>query len=386
MKKILTFTLFAASALSACKSQEEIGELADRVAAVAVEQCLQMEERLTEDTMPRSVKNGDFWASGIEWWCSGFYPGSCWYTYLLSGDERVKDLAIRQTHKLSDLKKVYFNHDIGFQIMCSYGMEYKITGNVDCLPIIRGAAELLASRFNEAAGVTSSWDNETTCRTIIDNMMNLELLTWASRQFNNPEWERIAITHAETTMKNHFRDDYTSYHVVDYHPVTGQVLHKKTAQGYSDESEWSRGQSWGLYGYTMMYRETGIEAYLEQAMNIGDYLLTRLKEDPVPNWDFDAPDEMSQKDASAGAVMAAGYAELSTLVKDKSKAAIYHDMAQNIVRELASEQYLARSGENFNYLLMHGTGTYLKDSEVDAPLTYADYYFLEAVFRLKSMK
>ena len=187
-------------------------------------------------------------------------------------------------------------------------------------------------------------------------------------------------------MKNHFRDDYTSYHVVDYHPVTGQVLHKKTAQGYSDESEWSRGQSWGLYGYTMMYRETGIEAYLEQAMNIGDYLLTRLKEDPVPNWDFDAPDEMSQKDASAGAVMAAGYAELSTLVKDKSKAAIYHDMAQNIVRELASEQYLARSGENFNYLLMHGTGTYLKDSEVDAPLTYADYYFLEAVFRLKSMK
>ena len=385
MKKILTFTLFAASALSACKSQEEICELADRVAAVAVEQCLQMEERLTDDTMPRSVKNGEFFASGLEWWCSGFYPGSCWYTYLLSGDERVKDLAIRQTHKLSDLKKVYFNHDIGFQIMCSYGMEYKITGNVDCLPIIRGAAELLASRFNEAAGVTSSWDNDSTCRTIIDNMMNLELLTWAARQFDNPEWERMAITHAETTMKNHFREDYTSYHALDYHPVTGEVLSKKTVQGYSDESEWSRGQSWGLYGYTMMYRETGIEAYLEQAVNIGDYLLTRLEDDPIPNWDFDAPVEMSQKDASAGAVMSAGYAELSTLVKDKAKAVKYHDMAQNIVRALASEQYLAKSGENFNYLLMHSTGAYLKGSEVDAPLTYADYYFLEAIFRLKEI-
>ena len=386
MKKILIFVLFAASMLSACDAQEEIGVLADRVATVAVEQCLQMEERLTEDTMPRSVKNGDFLASGLEWWCSGFYPGTCWYTYLLSADERVKDLAIRQTHKLSDLNKVYFNHDIGFQIMCSYGMEYKITGNVDCLPVIRKAADLLASRFNEAAGVTSSWDNDTTCRTIIDNMMNLELLTWAARQFDNPEWERIALIHANTTIKNHFRDDYTSYHVVDYHPVTGHVLQKKTAQGYSDESEWSRGQSWGLYGYTMMYRETGVEAYLEQAVNIGDYLLTRLIEDPVPNWDFDAPDEMSQKDASAGAVMAAAYAELCTLVKDKTKAAKYHDMAHNIVRALASEQYLAKSGENFNYLLMHGTGTYLKDSEVDAPLTYADYYFLEAVLRLKSMK
>ena len=187
-------------------------------------------------------------------------------------------------------------------------------------------------------------------------------------------------------MKNHFRDDYTSYHVLDYDPQTGRVLDKKTAQGYSDESEWSRGQSWGLYGYTMMYRETGCEEYLQQAVGIADYLLTRLAEDPVPNWDFDAPAEMAQKDASAGAIMAAGYAELCSLVKDEKKASIYHEMAEDIVRALASEQYLARKGENFNFLLMHSTGSYLKGGEVDAPLTYADYYFLEAVFRLKSLK
>lgn len=373
-------------AISCSPKQESIDALADRVAAVSVEQCLQMDTRLTDDTMPRSVKNGEFFTSGLNWWCSGFYPGTCWYTYLLSGDEGMKELAIKQTHKLHDLSKVYANHDIGFQIMCSYGMEYKITGNEECLPVIKEAAGLLASRFNKAAGVTSSWDRDTTCTTIIDNMMNLELFTWAAKKFDNQEWMDMAISHANTTMKNHFREDNTSYHVLDYHPVTGEVLYKKTAQGYSDESEWSRGQSWGLYGYAMMYRETGNEAYLQHAVKIGDYLLTRLESDPVPNWDFDAPAEMAQKDASAGAVMAAGYAELCTLVADKAKAKEYQSMAESIVRALASEQYLAKVGENFNYLLMHSTGFYLKGSEVDAPLTYADYYFLEAIYRLKNLK
>jgi len=386
MNRIFTYILIASVAISSCTRQESISALADRVASVSVEQCLQMENRLTGDTMPRSVKNGEFWASDLAWWCSGFYPGTCWYTYLLSGDERLKELAIRQTHKLHDLSKVYANHDIGFQVMCSYGMEYKITGNEECLPVIKEAAGLLASRFNEAAGVTSSWNRDTTCTTIIDNMMNLELFTWAAKKFNNPEWERMAISHATTTMKNHFREDYTSYHVLDYDLTTGEVLRKKTAQGYADESEWSRGQSWGLYGYTMMYRETGREEYLQQAVHIADYLLTRLADDPVPNWDFDAPVEMAQKDASAGAVMAAGYAELCTLVKDKEKASEYRKIAEAIVRALASEQYLAEPGKNFNYLLMHSTGTYLRNNEVDAPLTYADYYFLEAIYRLKNLK
>lgn len=386
MTRRLTCILIASVAISSCTRQESISVLADRVASVSVEQCIQMENRLTDDTMPRSVKNGQFWASDLAWWCSGFYPGTCWYTYLLSGDERMKDLAIRQTHKLHDLSKVYANHDIGFQIMCSYGMEYKITGNEECLPVIKEAAGLLASRFNEAAGVTSSWNRDTTCTTIIDNMMNLELFTWAAKKFNNPDWERMALSHANTTMKNHFREDYTSYHVLDYDLITGEVLWKKTAQGYADESEWSRGQSWGLYGYTMMYRETGREEYLQQAVHIADYLLTRLESDPVPNWDFDAPEEMAQKDASAGAVMAAGYAELCTFVKDKEKSAQYRDMSEAIVRALASEQYLAKPGENFNYLLMHSTGTYLRNNEVDAPLTYADYYFLEAIYRLINLK
>lgn len=385
MTRFLTLSVLALMFASSCGS-ESLSEMTDRVAAVSVEQCLQMEGRLTDDTTPRSIKNGEFWAVGLDWWCSGFYPGSCWYTYLLTGDERLKEVALRQTHKLHDLSKVYANHDIGFQIMCSYGMEYKITGDEACLPVIEEAAGLLASRFNHAAGVTSSWNRDTTCTVIIDNMMNLELFTWAAKKFDRKEWMDMAISHANTTMKNHFRDDYTSFHVVDYDIETGKVLHKKTAQGYADDSEWSRGQAWGLYGYTMMYRETGLEAYIEQAVNIADMLLTRLAADPVPNWDFHAPAEMAQKDASAGAVMASGYVELSTLVKDKSKSKAYRKMAEDIVRALASDQYLAKPGENCNFLLMHSTGAYLRNSEVDAPLTYADYYFLEALYRLKNLK
>lgn len=372
--------------LSSCCCNESFKKMTERVAAVSVEQCIRMEERLTDTTMPRTAKDGEFVPSHLGWWCSGFYPGTCWYTYLLTGDERMKDIALRQTAKLRDLSQVYENHDIGFQTMCSFGMQYKITGDESCLPVLEEAAGLLASRFNEAVGATSSWNRDTVCLVIIDNMMNLELFTWAAKKFYRPEWREMAIAHANTTMKNHFRDDYTSYHVVEYDIETGKVLRKKTAQGYADESEWSRGQSWGLYGYAMMYRETGIEDYLAQAVNIADMLLTRLAADPVPNWDFHAPADMEQKDASAGAVMAAGYAELCTLVKDEAKAEAYRKMAEDIVRALASEKYLAKPGENCNFLLMHSTGTYLRNSEVDSPLTYADYYFLEAIYRLNNLK
>jgi rhamnogalacturonyl hydrolase YesR len=384
MKKICIITCLLAAAC--CPKQESIEALADRVADVALEQCILMEERLTESTMPRSIKDGEFWPSRLGWWCSGFYPGTCWYTYLLTGDERMKDIATRQTSKLRDLSQVYENHDIGFQTMCSFGMQYKITGDESCLPVLEEAAGILASRFNETVGATSSWNRDTVCLVIIDNMMNLELFTWAAKKFGRQEWMDMAIAHANTTMNNHFRDDHTSYHVVEYDLGTGKPLRKKTAQGYADESEWSRGQSWGLYGYTMMYRETGEKAYLEQAEKIADYLLTRLESDPVPNWDFDAPAEMAQKDASAGAVMAAGYAELCTFVADKEKARRYQTMAEDIVRALASGQYFAKVGENCNFLLMHSTGAYLRGSEVDVPLTYADYYFLEAIYRLINLK
>ena len=233
-----------------------------------------------------------------------------------------------------------------------------------------------------------SWDSSRpVCKVIIDNMMNLELLTFASRLFGVPEWEEMAKSHADVTMANHFREDASSYHLLEYDLTTGEVLVKKTVQGFSDSSSWSRGQSWGLYGYTMMYRETGEKRYLHHAEKIARYLLPLLKDRPVPAWDFSAPQPMSsQDDASAAAVMASAFIELATLTKDKALAGRCIRQAEATLEVLSSPGYLSAKGENGGFLIKHGTGFYMKGKEVDAPLSYADYYYLEALYRYKVKK
>ena len=217
--------------------------------------------------------------------------------------------------------------------------------------------------------------------------MNLELLEYASKLFDRPEFDEIARTHATTTMKNHFREDYTTWHVVDYNPETGEINIKQTHQGYSDDSAWARGQAWGLYGYTMMARETGAPEFLAQAEHIGDMLLGRLPKDGIPFWDFDAPDiPKTYRDASAGAVMASGFVQLSTLTADPAKAKAYLDMGIKQIRTLAGKEYLAKPGENGGFLLKHSVGSLPANSEVDVPLSYADYYFLEAIGRVNALQ
>ena len=224
-----------------------------------------------------------------------------------------------------DVDSYFTNHDIGFQIMCSAGMAYRHTGDERYLPSIRRAAELLASRYSPTTGTIKSWDDSKySYPIIIDNMMNLELLTFASRQFGEPKWAEIAISHADKTIANHFRADYSTYHLIEYDEADGSVMRKRTHQGYNDESVWSRGRAWGLYGFTMMYRETGLERFLTQA-------------------------EMT-------------------------------------IHALASPEYLAEEGEIGGFILKHSTGFLRKNSEVDAPLTYADYYFLETLYRYKCLK
>ena len=350
-----------------------------QVVSVAESQCLLMESYIDDNTMPRTFQDGEMVVSGLDWWCSGFYPGTCWYAYKLGGNPKIRELALRQTAKLMDVEKLSGDHDIGFQTMSSVGMAYKETGDSTYLPVIRAAAEKLAARSSPVTGTIKSW-NWDTYPVIIDNMMNLELLTWASRLFGAAQWREIAVTHARTTMKNHFREDGSSYHLVEYDPVDGSVLRKMTVQGYADESAWARGQAWGLYGYTMMYRETGLEEFLEQAERIAAFLLPRLKDRPVPAWDFDAPEEsVGQADASAGAVMASAFLELGRLTGKRA----YRRQAVAILRELASPEYLCLEGECAGFLLKHSTGHYARGSEVDVPLTYADYYFLEALWRLR---
>ena len=367
------------------EGEESIAQIAERVVKVAKAQYPLLEARLAEGMTPRGLnEDGSVKDRNVGSWTSGFFPGNLWYVYMLSPDAEVLAMAERQTHVLDSLLSFPQSHDLGFQVNCSYGNAYRITGKEEYLSHIENGTRALAGRFNPKAGVTLSWEPGPQGKfpVIIDNMMNLELLTYSAKLFGADSLVDMSIKHAQTTMKNHFRDDYSCYHLVDYDPETGEVLRKATVQGYADESAWARGQAWAVYGYTMMFRETGREEFLTQAENIAKMLLSRLPYDGIPFWDFDDPSiPHTYKDASAGAVMASAFVELSTLTKDKTLSKKCLAKAEKQIRALASKEYLAPVGENGNFLLMHSVGNLNSMAEVDSPLIYADYYFLEALYR-----
>lgn len=369
--------------------QESIQQITKRVANVASLQFALMDERLAEDKMPRTLNGGGTTIkdSGIGSWTSGFFPGSLWLLYELTGDPSVMAIARKETAKLAPILGYPLSHDIGFQVNCSYGNAYRATGEKQYLPLIEQSAAALAGRFNPKVGVTLSWTagERGVYPVIIDNMMNLELLEFAGKQFHCDSLLRIADIHAETTLRNHFRPDATSWHMLDYNPETGEVLRKVTVQGYSDDSAWARGQAWALYGYTMMFRESGKAEFLEQAEKIARMLLSRLPGDGIPWWDFNDPEiPFTYRDASAGAIMCSAFIELSTLTRDKELGKSCLVMAERQIRTLAGPEYLAEPGTNGNFLLKHSVGNLPGGSEIDVPLTYADYYFLEALCRYRS--
>ena len=386
MKKSIFFLLLTAVLAVSC--QESMTKLSDRVFELAEYQLAKMDEQLTDTTVPKSTRFGILVPSESKSWTSGFYPGSLWYTYLYTGNEEIKALAEKNTEKLYIETQIVRSHDIGFMVNCSYGNAYRITGDEKYREPFINAAHLLTTRFNPTVGLTLSW-NVTPKRkhwrypVIIDNMMNLELLTQAHKLCGVDSLLNVALTHANTTMKNHFRPDYTTWHVVDYEPETGDIRMKVTHQGYSDDSAWARGQAWAVYGYTMMYREVSEPAYLAQAENVAKMLLERLPEDGIPYWDFDSPDAPdSQRDASAGAIMASSFIELAGFTADKQLSKALMKMAEKQIRTLASDEYLAQPDRNGYFLLKHSVGSYPSDTEVNVPLTYADYYFLEALLRI----
>ena len=331
------------------------------------------------------AKTGKLDMRSIYWWTSGHFPGSLWYIYEATGDNFFKDRAIVWTETLSPNSKVSDNHDVGFIMYCSFGNARRLLNTDKYDDLLRETAASLSKRFNDRLGLIRSWgelDEKKDFFVIPDNMMNLELLTYSAKLFGADSLVDMSITHAQTTMKNHFRDDYSCYHLVDYDPETGDVLRKATVQGYADESAWARGQAWAVYGYTMMFRETGRKEFLTQAENIARMLLSRLPYDGIPFWDFDDPSiPYTYKDASAGAVMASAFIELSTLTKDKKLSKKCLAKVEKQIRALASKEYLAPVGENGNFLLMHSVGNLNSMAEVDSPLIYADYYFLEALYR-----
>ena len=384
MKKTISTVFFLSVALlfSGCKKEESMNELAGRVFDLALQQCEQMASSLDSLSTPRSFNADTLVTAPPTWWCSGFFPGTLWLVYEYTGNEHIRSLAERETAKVEQVKWTTDDHDVGFQINCSFGQQYRLTGDAHAREVLHTAASSLAVGFNPTVGCMRSWyfqfgGSHWTFPVIIDNMMNLELLMNVAGIEDEPALKDVAVAHARTTMKNHFREDYSTYHLVDYNPADGSVIAKMTVQGCADDSAWARGQAWSLYGYTMMYRTTGEDDFLQQACSVADMLLTRLPEDGIPYWDFDSPKIPSDyKDASAAAIMASAFTELSDYVEDGSR---YLDMAQRQLRTLASPAYLAQPGTNGNFLLKHCVGNLPAGAEIDVPLSYADYYFLEAL-------
>lgn len=317
-------------------------------------------------------------------WCSGFFGGELWYMYEYTKDNYWKQKAEEFTAPVEREKLNGGTHDMGFKLYCSFGNGYRLTGNESYKEVLLQAAATLITRYKENVGCIRSWDHNRDkwqCPVIIDNMMNLELLYWAFKESGDSTYYNIAVNHARTTMKNHFREDYSSYHVVDYDTITGAVLHKHTHQGYSHESAWSRGQAWGIYGYTMCYRETRLPEFLEQAKHIAGFIFSNktLPEDLIPYWDYNAPQIPNEpRDVSAAAVTACALYELSTYVPDMAEQ--YKAWADTILENL-TKNYRARLQGDRGFLLLHSVGSGNHHSEMDVPIIYADYYFLEALLK-----
>ncbi len=407
MKKVFLclLTFFCVINFS-CTSKKEIfiAENTD----FAVKQTQLMLDGVGEPTgknYPRTMKdNGDLAVTGMYDWTPGFFPGSLWYIYELTGDTIWRNQAEKWTTTLEPLKTFTGHHDLGFMVYCSYGNAERLAPKPEYKDIIIESAKSLSTRYDERTKSIKSWNyrkawNDTTewfFPVIVDNMMNLEMLFAASKLSGDKRYYDIAVTHANSTMKNHLREDYSSYHVVDYDTITGNVKYQGTCQGFSDNSTWSRGQAWIIYGYTMMYRETKDSKYLETAIKTADFYLKNLPEDLVPLWDFNVgetgytPEGKSYavtfqeklKDASAAAITCSALFELGQLAQNKA----YTETAIKMLHSLASPAYRAQLGENADFLLMHSVGSIPHKVEIDKPLTYADYYFLEALVRYKNLK
>jgi unsaturated chondroitin disaccharide hydrolase len=346
-------------------------------------------------SIPRSIENNKTaWRFvGYRDWTAGFWPGILWYAYEYSKDDKWKKEADRFSRALFPLvDSAAIDHDLGFQVFTSIGNGYRITHDTLYKSILLRAADTLAELFNPKVGTILSWPREVAGvdwplrhNTIMDNMINLELLFWASKNGGSRHLYDIAVKHAETTMQNHFRPDYTSYHVVVYDTATGKKIKGITHQGYHDSSMWARGQAWAIYGFTMVYRETKARQFLDFAQKVTDVYLQQLPEDLVPYWDFNAPGiPGAPRDASAAAIVASALVELSTLSTDQSKAREYLSKAEQMLMVLSSDKYQGR--DTNNAFLLHSTGNKPAGGEIDASIIYADYYYLEALMRLRQLK
>ncbi|MEP5364792.1 MAG: glycoside hydrolase family 88 protein [Reichenbachiella sp.] len=375
--------------LIACTPQSKESSI-DQTLAFGVEKVKSSANMITSyDRMPRRIPAGETeWQTvGLHDWTSGFWPGVLWYAYEASGDESLKQAAEKFTEPLAIIaQSTADDHDIGFQIYCSFGNGYRLTGNEAYKAVMLQAADTLATLYNPIVGSIHSWPKkkEFPHNTIIDNMMNLELLFWASKNGGSQQLYEIAEQHAETTRKTLVRSDFTTYHVGLFDTLDGHFIKGITHQGYADDSQWARGQAWGIYGFAMSHRETGRADFLETSKKLADVFMSLLPEDGIPYWDFNDPDiSHAPKDASAAAIAACGMLELAELLDDPQEKSKYKSAAIALIDRLSTDEYLSRAQNPA--ILLHSTGHKPKGKEIDVPIIYADYYFMEALLRLRKL-
>lgn len=402
MKKIVLglTVLVAVVAAASCTSHPADGLDANKALDYCAEQTdrtlveLKGDSAIDYTMMPRNIADSlHVWhcrKATKEEWCAGFWPGVLWYDYEYTRDPRIKEEAERFTASLEFCSRIpAYDHDLGFLVFCSYGNGYRLTQNPAYKQIILDTADSLATLFNPRVGTILSWPREVKPRnwphnTIMDNMINLEMLFWAARNGENKHLYDIAVAHADKTMKCQFRPDYSNYHVAVYDTITGDLIKAITHQGYADNSMWARGQAWAIYGYTMVYRETKDPKYLDFVQRVTDIYLKGLPEDAVPFWDFSAPGiPDAPRDASAAAITASALLELATFLP-REKGDEYHAAAVEMLRSLGSDKY--RPGDSKPTFLLHSTGHWPNGSEIDAAIIYADYYYIEALLRLKRLQ
>ncbi|MFV0378082.1 MAG: glycoside hydrolase family 88 protein [Mangrovibacterium sp.] len=395
--KTLTFVVVAVAALlvQACsqphKQNNQFIDENIQFAAAQEKRQIELMEETGKILNPRTFDQGRVEYVAPSDWTSGFFPGSLWYLYELTGDTIWRGYARQFTQSIDTVQYLTDHHDVGFMIECSFGNGFRL-GETAYKDVIVQAAKSLSSRFRPQAGIIQSWDVDRgwmskrgwECPVIIDNMMNLELLFNATRLSGDSSFYQIAVSHADKTLANHYRPDFSCYHVIDYSLAEGSVRSKETAQGFANESAWARGQAWGIYGFTVCYRETRDPKYLERAEKAFDFVVhhKNFPNDFVPYWDLDAPGIPAEpRDASAAAIIASALYEMSTYAKSE----YYKSWADKIMDSLGSSAYRAKPGENGNFILMHSVGSIPHGVEIDVPLNYADYYFLEALKRRRDL-
>jgi len=390
VKKVL-FVLSLACTLTACKNKEEN----NTPAALSMEELLAarydqlVNYPVDSLSFPRSYNRQKSEVQKVpsKDWTSGFFVGNLWQLYTLNGEDRFRESAEKWQPFMKKEELNDRTHDMGFKIWCSYGEGFEQTGKEEYKDVILKSAQTLSTRYNETVGSLRSWDFNADIwefPVIIDNMMNLELLFEATRISGDSTYHNIAVNHANTTLKNQFRADNSTVHVVVYDTLKGNVKEKVTHQGFSDDSSWARGQGWAIYGYTMAYRYTRDQKYLDQAMKTASFYLDhpRLPQDGIPYWDFDDPAiPDSPRDVSAATVVASALVELYGYTQDNT----YLDYSRKVAGTLQTREYVLPADLEAPFILDHSTGNWPKNDEVDEPIVYGDYYFLELLIRLKEL-